>query len=95
MEKRFTISSWEPEGQSVSVTEPLGRILLHGGVVQIIESYGSKIVKTPNFQAIDIVPPIPADKRDELGEALVDLAKNLDPSDPPPTYELKTIEGIG
>jgi hypothetical protein len=88
IEKRFTISNWEGNVQSVSVTEPLGRILLRDEIKVIAASYGSEVKTSFNSPSVDIVPPIPAKKQAEFGEALVKLAQELDPAEPSPTYQI-------
>jgi hypothetical protein len=86
-EKRFAISNWE-RVTAVSVPLSLGRILLREEVKLIAKSFGSRVNTSPNFSLIDVIPPIPPERLQEFGEALVELAWKLDPTEPKPDYKI-------
>jgi hypothetical protein len=85
-EKKFTIDNRAPGEQRVFVSRPLGRILLRDEINVIAASFGSKAKTYNDVEYIDIVPPIPEERQAEFGKALVELAQQLDPADPPPSY---------
>ena len=86
-QKQFLIGS-SSEKTFVAVDSTLGVILRRPEVIEIAASYGSEVRGTFGFTSIDIIPPIPYEQLDKLGQALVQLALSLDPSDPKPTYEI-------
>jgi len=76
------------------VTAPtgMGLILRHSGLRDIIKGFESEPRRASGVLSeseIGIVPPIPDNRLDELGEALVQLVSTLNPNDPPPTYVIE------
>ena len=90
-EKRFLIGAGK-KATYVYVGTDLGRILHRPEVSELARSYGSEIRKSSGFSEVEIVPPIPAKRLNKFGEELVNLANNLDPTPPMPSYKItKTI----
>jgi hypothetical protein len=85
MEKRFYISR---DGDSVNVVG-MGRIMFRPEAGDIVGRFGSIIKGDPGESIVDIVPPIKKDRLDELGGALVELAKMLDPNPPDPDHKIQ------
>lgn len=87
--KEFIISNIPREAQRVLVPLTLGRILFRQEIDEIVGRYGSRAQRNPDGGSIEVVPPIPKDKLSELGDALVKLAKTLEPDGPEPTYDIR------
>jgi len=86
-QKQFLIGA-NRDSTSVSVDSSLGLILRRPEVRDIAAEYGSEVRGSSGFNYIDIVPPIPKKELGKLGQALVDLAIRLDPSEPRSTYRI-------
>ena len=87
-EKLFSISNPNRSQQFVYASRELGRILLMDEVSDIVREFGSEVKRTLGDYSISIQPPIPKAKLPQFGEALVQLAHTLDPSDPMPDYDI-------
>jgi hypothetical protein len=87
-EKKFLIRNIPKLGQSVVTSPELGRILHRPEIEDIIAGFGSTVKKSPLEVYIEIVPPITKAQLPKLGDALVQLAHSLDPSDPQAEYSI-------
>lgn len=85
MEKVFRLKR---TGASISVIG-MGRIMFRPEADDIVSRFGSEVKGLPGESVVDFMPPIERDRLDELGGALVDLAKLLDPNPPEPTYRIE------
>jgi hypothetical protein len=72
---------------TVNTSLPLGLILRRPEVREIVSSFGSSIIGHPDA-SMEIIPPIAQGSLSKLGEELVRLANELDPSKPLPTYHI-------
>jgi hypothetical protein len=86
--KHFEITPG-PESTFVTATAELGMLLRHPGVRDIAAGYDSYVRSTVDFNQAEVIPPIPRGELEKFGQALVDLALSLDPSDPKPTYKVR------
>ncbi len=73
---------------SIAKSPELGRILLRPEVEAIAAQYGAAVIRFGTESFVDLIPPVPDEDLPKLGEALVDLAKNLDSSEPEPTFTI-------
>jgi hypothetical protein len=85
-EKHFIIHQ-RLKDTTVNRSPDMGMILRRPEIREIVSSFGSSIIGLADA-SIEIVPPIPKKELPKLGEALVELVRTLDTSDPYPTYRI-------
>jgi hypothetical protein len=78
----------QKDSTSVTRSPELGRILFRPEINVIAAQFGSIVLRVGGETVIDIVPPVKDEEIPILGDALVDLAKTLDPSPPEPIYKI-------
>lgn len=87
MEKMFQILNVGRRNQYIRAYG-MGMIMFRSEADQIVGRFESRIQRASGDTSVSIVPPIASERLPELGAALVELARNLDPSGPPPDFEV-------
>lgn len=87
-EKQIILHNVDRKTQYVGVGRQLGLLLLRPEVAQIVKGLGSSVKTNMGSTSIDIVPPLKKPDQKRFGKAVVELAIKLDPSPPPPTFEI-------
>jgi hypothetical protein len=84
--KEFEIGKRKTE-QFIKTTG-LDGILRHPRIDEILSDFGSVAVRGDRIGTIDVIPPVPNERLNELGQVLVDFAESLDSSPPPPSFRI-------
>lgn len=87
-EKQIILHNVNRKTQYVGVGRELGRLLLRPEVAAIVQELGSTVKINMGSNSIDIVPPLKKPDQKKFGKAIVVLAVRLDPTPPPPTFEI-------
>jgi hypothetical protein len=74
----------------IRVKVQLGALLMRPEIDEIVGAFGSDVQRNRDFtELVNIVPPLDDAQLELLGERLVELAVNLNPSPPAPTYKVE------
>lgn len=86
--KHFIIHQ-SKDGTHVARSPDLGRILGRPEVAALVTGMGSELRGSAPYSSVEIVPPLPKKRLKALGDALVKITTDLDPTPPEPSYEIR------